>query len=593
MIFKDARLMIILVMCNLVFEKKLSAQKIECNTITSDMGYKVGSVKIIGRWVAKDLQTRVEQTIGLGETFDPVKVGPAEQLVKNEIIKSEDAFAIRLTGSTSVLFVTSDVCPLPDSLKSVQIVIHPYYLRIDLYNTGNNILPIPRTAKPAFYKQVPTVLLATAPFIGLINDRRYGVSATLQTTTDLLQIFNIKKPGESAKKFRLNLGSDIRKSFNDAFNSLGAVLEFARPVYADTIIGWNIGIAYAHDLQPLGIGEYKRDLTRIFGSITGSGKISFLNKYALGASVRFLQNLYNDILPNNKFQIPETDYEITAVGDGRVGKGFSRIGIRFNAGIPKNNATSFTNYERLATRFGYAVSLGKGHNNVDVETALGFGYIWGSPPTYSQFFAGNTVSNFIDASPNSLLSRNFSGGPVIRSLGEKEGGIYSSSGQLSGGTSYWGLNLSFSIPFSKWAHPLIPDIVIADEPHIITLRSALKGQVQTAKNFIANDLALNGGLSDDAADSAAERIVNKDIRPTLNYLADRANVYSIKPLLYFDLGQVNKRNVADQMYAAAGTGLQINIVNARLELGYMQTVSPQKNSSKGNFLMRFTVQNFY
>ncbi len=601
MIFKNGRSITLLLVCNLLFIGNMFCQKVACNTITADMNFTVNSVKIIGRWVPKELKAKIEKLIGVGQLFDPSKVGLAEEMVRSEIIESEDRFSIRLLGSTSVLFITSDVCPVSDSsgLREVQVEIHPYYLRIDLYNLGNNILPIPRTAKPTFYKQVPSILLATAPYFGLMNDRRFGTSAFIKTTTDLLHIpGNGTSTGSSksplgdlgAKKLRLDLDLDFRRSFNNSFYNISGLLQLVHPVYTDSTVGWNFGVMYANSLLPLNISDYSRDFTKIFASIHGNGKKSFLSKYILSGGVEFSQNNYTPL--NNKIQNAETDYEFSALIDGRVAKGLSRMGIWFNAGIPKNNI-NLKSYQRIAGKYGYAVSIGRGHNNVDLETTLGFGYTWGTPPAYSEFFAGNATSAFLYVPLHSVNNMSFPEGPVIRSLGEKEGGLPSAFNYVLGGTSYWGLNLNFSIPISKWASPLIPDIAIQDEPRRITIRSAVKGQVTTAKSFIANDLALNGGLSDDEADAAAERIVNKDIKPTIDYLADRANIYSIKPLLFFDLGEVNKRSVGNRIWGASGAGLQLNIVNARLEIGYVQTLFPKSDVSKGNFLMKFSVQNFY
>lgn len=592
MIFKNSRLIILLLACNLLLINNMFCQKVACNTITADMNFTVSSVKIIGRWVPKELQAKVEQLIGVGQPFDPSKVGLAEEIVRSEIIESDGKFAIRLLGSTSVLFITSDICPVSDSseLKEVQVVIHPYYLRIDLYNIGNNILPIPRTAKPTFYKQVPSLLLATAPYIGLMNDRRFGTSAFIKTTTDLLHIPGIYNPSGSSKKLRLDFDIDFSKSFNNSFYNSSGLLQLIHPVYADLTIGWLLGIIYAKNLLSLNINDYNRESTKMFAAIHGNGKKSFLSKYMISAGVEFSQNNYTPL--NNKIQNPETGYEFSALIDGRVAKGLSRMGIWFNAGIPKNNI-NLKSYQRIAGKAGYAVSIGRGHNNVDVETTLGSGYTWGTPPTYSEYFAGNTASDFLYVPLNSFSNMPFPEGPVIRSLGEREGGFSSAFNSVSGGTLYLGLNLNFSIPVSKWSSPLIPDIVIQDEPRRITIRSAIKGQVTTAKSFIANDLALNGGLSDDEADAAAERIVDKDIKPTINYLADRANIYSIKPLLFFDFGEINKPSVGDKIWAASGAGLQLNIVNAKLEIGYVQTLFPKSDVSKGNFLMRFSVQNFY
>ena len=590
--FKKIRSVSFLISCNLLLLNNISAQSIACNTITADMNFTVASVKIIGRWLPVKFQQKVDDLIGVGQLYDPAKVGLAEELVRKEIVDNEGIFTIRLLGSTSVLFITSDICPIADStgLKKVAIVIHSYYLRIDLYNLGNNILPIPRTVKPTFYKQVPSILLATAPYVAILNDSRFGTSGVIQTTTDLLHIPGIAKLSRSTKKLRLDLGFNLRKSFNNPFYNFATVLQLVHPVYADTTLGWSFGIMYTKAEQPLGVNNYNNNFTRIFGAIQGNGKGLFFTKYTIGGNVGFSQNKYTQ--QTNKFQNPETDYVLNAFSEGRIAKGLSRLGVWFNAAIPGNDIT-LKPYHRIAGKFGYAVSLGSGHSTVDMETILSYGYTWKTPPAYNEYFAGNTFSNFLYTPLNSFTNMPFPQGPVIRSLGEKEGGIPAQSNTISGGTSYWGINLTFSIPVSKWAQPLIPDILIQESPRRITLRSAIKGQVTTAKSAIADDLAINGGLSDDEADATAERIVNKDIRPTINYLSDQANIYSIKPVIFFDIGQLKKRNIDNRLWTAAGAGLQINIVNARLEIGYIQTLLPKVDDSKGNFLIRFIVQNFY
>lgn len=589
--FKNSRSAVFLIVCICIFINNISGQNTACNTITADMNFTVGSVTITGRWVPVKLQEKVEKLIGVGLLFDPATVGLAEQLVREEIVNNEGNFAMRLLGSTSVLFITSDICPVEGSLlvKKVAIVIHPYYLRIDLYNIGNNILPIPRTAKPTFYRQVPSILLATSPSISIVNDRRAGTAAIIQTTTDLLHIPGISAPSGSSKNLRLNINFNVRTSLNNSFYNAASVLQLIRPVYAATTMGWNFGVMYACSRQPLSVNNYNNDFTKIFGALQGSGSGLFFDKYTFGASIRFSQNKYTQ--QNNKFHNPETDYMLYALSDGRVGKGLARLGLWLNASVPETN--NLKSYYRLAGKAGYATSLGSGHNNVDLETIIHYGYTWKTPTAYSEFFAGNVAANFLYVPLNSFNNISFPEGPVVRSLGEKEGGIPSVLNTVSGGTSYWGLNLTFAIPVSKWAHPLIPDIVMEESPRRITIRSALKAQVTTAKSAIADDLAINGGLSDSEADATAERIVDKDIKPTINYLADRANIYSVKPVIFFDVGEINKRNMGDRIWTAAGLGLQINIVNARLEMGYVQTLFPKSDDAKGNFLIRFSVQNFY
>jgi hypothetical protein len=589
-IFRYTRLLVFLLMyCH----DEASAQtRIPCNEITGDMGFTVESVRIRARWIPQRLQSSVEQLVGLGQAFDPPRLSSAIELIRDELTKAETAFGIRLTGSTSVLYIDADVCDVSEAEtpRLAQVTIRAYYLRIDLFNIGKNILPVPRSSKPTFFSEIPSAMLWTSPFIGFSNDRQYGPSVSIQTTTDVLQFNNQKNRHPS--KTRLNIDLDARKSLSNPFHAVGVNLSLLHPVYTDTAIGWNVAVGYAQRREPLGKGRYSRDLFRVSGTIQGSLKTSLVKKYALGAGTRFLNNEYSSGA-NTEVRNPENGYELFTVADGRLGKGFSRLGIWFDAGIPRKNI-ELRSYQRIAARVGYGTTLGSGHHNVGFEATAGSGYSWGTPPAYNQFFSGNTASNFLYEPLSSTHHRVHPDGPIVRSLGEREGGFNSLVGSTTGGASYWHVNLNVSIPISRWARPLIPDIVISEEPRVMTLRSALKGQVATAKNFILDDLINNHGLPDtEETEAVADRIVNQDIRPTLDYLADRANVYSVKPLLLFDLAQMWNQVKTNKLWLAAGLGVQATIVVARLELGYMHTLAPASDKGTGNLFIRFVLQNFY
>lgn len=587
------RMPFILLYFLLILQAVHGQEKVPCNEITMDMGFMVQSVRIMGRWVPKEVQVKVEQLAGLGEIFDPARMSTALELVRDELIKNETDFAIRLTGSTSVLYIDSEVCDVSDSshARQVQVVIRAYYLRIDLYNIGRNILPVPRSARPTFFREVPAALLVTSPVLRFNNDRQYGPSIAMQISTNLLEVSRIKK-SDPSKPIVLNVDLDIRKSFIHPFHILGVNLNLVHPVYSSRVIGWNVGVRYAQNQQPLAKGQYNRELFRMYGSIQGSSKMAIFKKYALGLGARFLQNRYN-LVSGNELENPENGYEFFALSDGRLLKGFSRLGIWFDAGNP-TNSNALKPYQRLAACVGYGIVLGSGHKNIDVETTLGGGHTWGSSQPYSRFFAGLAPAGFLYEPFNAIQNRVNPEGPVIRSLGEMEGGLRSSGGVITGGTAYWHMNLNFSIPVSTWARPLIPDILLSEEPRRMTLRTALKAQSSTAKNFIIDDLISDHGFADDEQTEAiADKMIDKDIRPTLNYLADRANVYSIKPLLLFDIAQITDRVLETKTWLAAGLGVQVNIVIARLELGYMQTLSPASDSGIGNLFLRFTLQNFY
>ena len=567
--------------------------KLPCNEIPGDMGFTVQSVRVMGRWVPEELQLKVEQLVGLGQAFDPPRVSPALELVRDELVKSENSYAIRLVGSTSVLYIDSEVCDISDSIhpKQVRVVIRAYYLRIDLYNTGRNTLPVPRSAKPTFFSEVPSLLLAAAPVANFTNDRQYGPALSLHTNNNILSAPGIKKNKTSAP-FRLNFNLDIRKSLTHSFHTAGINLDLARPVYHDPIIGWNLGIRYENSHHPLAKGISRQNLARIFGSIQKNLKAGILKKFAAGAGARFVENNYT-LLATSEIRVPETGYEIFSLAEGRILRGATRLGVWFDAGVPKNN-TNLDPYQRISGRLAYASVLGTGHQNVDAEAMIGGGYTWGSPGAYNQFFVGNAAGNFLFAPFQSVQNREHPAGAIVRSIGEREGTLHGPGVVISGGRTFWHVNLNFSIPVSRWARPLIPDIVISEEPRRMTLRTALKGQVASAKNFILDDLISTNGLADDEKTEAiADGIINRDIRPTLDYLADRANVYSIKPLLLFDIGRLGDRSFKNITWLAAGLGVQVKIVVARLDLAYMHTLSPSEYSRTGNLFVRFVLENFY
>lgn len=588
-------LICIFIPCFFLCIRSSGQNKIPCNEITAAMGFRVRSVKINARWVPKNLQQRIELLLGNGQLYDPAKVSSAIVMVRSELVKNEGRVEFQICkGSTSALYVSADVCDVTgiSGKKEVAIVIRPYYLRIDLVTIGNNILPVPRSSKPTFYEQVPGLLKAIAPFVSLTNDRKYGPAVAINTSTDILHLKEVKEKGKGSKLLQLDLGLSFKKSLVSPFYEFGSSIEINHPAYLDSTIGWNLGFNYSSYLQPLGKGDNLNQSLHFRGGIQGSTKYTVIKKYAIGAGFRFLQSHY--ILPSAiGFNNDEKGFDFFAMADGRQGKSFSRMGIWFDAGFP-DSKSGLKNYQRLMSRVGYSTFIGSGHNNVHLETILGAGYIWGSPTANSQFFAGNTNRNFLYESISTIRNSIKMEGPVIQSLGEKEGGLISPAGNLVGGTSYWHLNINFSIPISKWARPLIPNVIISESPRVTTLRTALKAQTETAKNFIYYDLVDNYHYPDnDETDSKAEKIIDRDIRPALNYLADRANLYSIKPLLLFDIGGINDRSLPGQTWVAAGFGLQITLVIARLEIGYMHTIAPSSDASNGNFLFRFVLQNFY
>lgn len=111
---------------------------------------------------------------------------------------------------------------------------------------------------------------------------------------------------------------------------------------------------------------------------------------------------------------------------------------------------------------------------------------------------------------------------------------------------------------------------------------------------INKDLIGRGYPNNKEIKAMAKQIFDREITPAINYLIDRANLYSIKPMLMLDdVAQIPGDEVGSKIWAGVGGGVQINIVKAKFETGYMQTLAPSTDSSIGNFFLRFVFKDFF
>ena len=418
-------------------EKGWTQTRAECNTITPDMGYTIHSVVIKARWISKTLQQRTEELAGIGKEYDPQKIEAAKKMLENELLENEEGlFAVQLVGSTSVLYITSTLCDVSDLLnpRQAKLTIYPYYIRLNLYDVGEHILPTVRTSKPTFYSHVPAFLLATSPYFGFTQDRQNGQTLSLQTSTDLLHLPGAMKANTDAKKMNLLFALNGSKSIFNSFYSAGAGLKLEHPVYRDSGIGWSLGVQYTAESLPTGNSRFTSNSFRIHAGITGKLNSAFIQNYAISGSTFFQQNKI-DSFKSNRSGISENGYAFHLVGDGAKGLGFSRIGLWFQAGSPKLNGKK-ESYQRILLKGGYAMALGKTHNVAELELNYGFGYIWGNAPLYNQFYAGNTLANFLYMPLRSEKFQSFPDGAVIRSLGVREGGFKNAQSLSTGGTAH-------------------------------------------------------------------------------------------------------------------------------------------------------------
>jgi hypothetical protein len=289
----------------------------------------------------------------------------------------------------------------------------------------------------------------------------------------------------------------------------------------------------------------------------------------------------------------------------------------------------------------------KNESTVGFEVLAGMGHTWGDVPGYGRFFAGSPPGQFLYDELSNATTIRFPFGPIIRSLGQNRGGAGNVSGVTRGGTSYWHANVNVSIPIAAWSQPLIPhdewvgvgkradddkefseaaDRVPVGAPICVDLKSTVKtlvrvtGQTlmisQQARDLLSDaqkkDLRLankpNRTPEEDArlaaATAAFEKnkqdvtgsigdMFNKEILPITDFIADHANIIAVKPLLLFDVAHLGPSSTVDETRYGLGGGLQIDIVMARFELGYVSTLNRAPGDPRGNFFGRLVLRRLF
>lgn len=556
--------------------------------ITSGMGYKVRAVRVQARWISQDLIKRLEEIVKVGGLYSPSVVGLAHVAVENELLSKENrSLEFATLGAASVLVIDSCVLDVSDDQhpKQVDIVIRPHYLRVDLYNVGSNILPIPRSIEPTFYESVPTVLRSWNPQAGILYDRAYGTSVTLRTSRTLLAGLMSNTNEVASPHFELSATG--QKSITDTFYDAETSLALAqRELKGESRSGWSVATSYNGYLHPLGDGEFLRNAGEIKAQFQLKPQDGLLNTVFFGAD---LQGSSNRLRDKNGATISD-DSEV-ALGartllDGRLAGGLARFGLWGDSGFRDGGSS----YQRLAGFLGYGTELGSGHQTVGVELLLGGGKIWGDAPEFARFYGGNSTSNFLYESADSATLGSFPTGPLIRTFGQGTAGSRNSSGAIRGGTSFWNVSLNLAIPLPRFSRPLVPDIVLGRS----TLAQKLKSVVISAKNYINQDMVDQGMPDNSETEAKADAIVNRDIKPTIDFLADHANIYAIKPLLLIDVAGIDAPDgQSDRARVGVGGGLQITVVTAKVELGYMQAVRRERGDPSGNFFLRLVFENLF
>jgi len=151
-------------------------------------------------------------------------------------------------------------------------------------------------------------------------------------------------------------------------------------------------------------------------------------------------------------------------------------------------------------------------------------------------------------------------------------------------------SLTVSFPIPQLSRPLIPNVDI-NPP--VTLKTALKKAVSTSGPSLLIATLKNQGRSDAEATAEAQSVF-RHITPAVEFLADQANVFALKPLFMVDASQITSASTGgNDVRLGIGGGLQLTIIVARLEIGYVSTVLRVRGDQAGNAFFRMTFQNLF
>ena len=471
--------------------------------------------------------------------------------------------------------------------KCVDVEVTPRALSTNPIFMGATLLPIPRANTYTFLSGVPRLLRIFDPKFGVGADGEIGPMPDFEMSTDLLAIREVAQ-GKPAKNRRAALLFNARgaKSTSEPYYTSEAKLSFVLKQPTEKIQSLGVEASYSADHDPQLSSRYLRNFIRIAGHTAFNPALGVVNRVALTGGYRRSSNRLSGPVP---LLTTENSYELTAILDGRIFNGFTRGGFWIDGGKPEDLPDS---YHRIAGLIGYEKELVVGDQTIGIEALFGAGKASEHAPEYGLFYGGNTLSDFIyqDITDREMLTL-LPSGPVLRSFGRNQAGFRLPTGQTRGANTYQHLNLSIAIPISSLSKPLIPDEVVNQNPRL-TLRDLVQFAVNSGQDALASSYT-DEGLDDDEAEAKAKKVFD-EIRPGVNYLTNYAKIYSIKPLVMLDAARMTRTDINDAQYRySVGGGLQLTIVVAKFQAGYMHAIQRFNGEKRGNFVFRLVFTNLF
>jgi hypothetical protein len=544
---------------------------------------RVRYVEVEARWVG-----RIKLPLAPGDRLTNEKLSASLQALRDAITAPSNLdLGLRSKGEVGVLYIYVDY-DTSAADGTVGVIFRPYYVDIALVEIGKNVLPVPRSPWATFYRNVPEPLRAFNPTVGISYDRAFGSAITASFGGDVLSLFS--RNDSPSLNHQIDLHGEGAKSFEHDFYRAAAGVSYSVQKTNSFLEEFTISADFDGTKEPLGTGEHSR--------ASGIAAVGLKTKVGPNARLYFDAGYRHS---SDRFLDGETSIETNTTTDGQTSRLLfdaipPKIEGFFRGAIWEESAwLNGDSYQRVVFRAGYEKEIPIATNQtIGMEIVAGGGKTFGAVPPYAEFFGGNAPGQFLydNATSSSLLA--MPSGPVIRSLGENEAHLRNGRNTF-GAETFWHVNVNATIPISPWSMPLIPNEVtdIPDrDGNPLTIKTLLRRQIDVSGPSLLAAVLQEQGMTAQEASRRAKQIL-QEVAPATHFIIDEANLFSIKPLLMFDAAGLSGPRGDDETWLAAGAGIQLTVVTAKFEAGYMHTLSGPTFGDKGNAFVRLVFQNLF
>jgi hypothetical protein len=545
--------------------------------------YKIGKVTLLGIGGADKLIKSLN-LIYINESYSSESLIKGLQLISDYLRTDEILNSRSSTVAAAFIAVDVDDISTNASDKQLEIVFKPYYINFAISSDGNRHIPYLRIITPSGSFDADGKIQKGASAIQGFSSDNYGPSISLSQRLPRENVSEVSSAlTDSSTSLPLVINGSFRKSLSDAFYDFEGSLGYQFKPY-DNSPYLSLSALYQNRLEPLGdarswnaIGGVDLSASQIFDS-------KLIRMIGLGLNGHSeVNNLTND---HWVMSASSWGYTARLFSELRIFNGKAKAGIWYNQEYDKNQSATYT---RAAVLGSYNTEIGSDHNTIGFTMLGGLGTTSKNTPSYLRFYGGTQPESFSEEEISSVNPQAFPSGPLLRSFGENQA-FLGDAGNFSngGGTRFWNVSTSIAVPIRALSKPLIPEIVVFSDTKQ-TAGDILKKQVNSkgTRKFFYNYL-IEHGFSQANADAEVRKTFDRELIPVTNYLVDQANLYSIRPLLLVDVAGLGSASPDLQaVWTGVGGGLQFSLVNAVVEFGYLQTVAPSKDASRGNFFARF------